>query len=138
MNELLTLLNLPPRVASDLEDSPELHLQAVSTRSGAEVLPGLLDAIDRASGWILHRQMTSASMLHMRVEVQGQSLMDLYASLIEQGLTLSRDSHMLLTERCSCAHLHRKARGSIVTLHMDVELPVDVPLLGQWWSTRMA
>ncbi|WP_419804274.1 hypothetical protein [Terriglobus sp.] len=97
-----------------------------------------MDAIDLASGWVLHRQMVSASVLQMRLETQGRFLMDLYASFIEQGLELSRDSHLLLTERCSCAHLYRQARGSIITLHLDVALPADLPPLGRWWRVRMA
>lgn len=138
VNELLSLLNLAPRAPGDLEDLPELHLKAVSTRSGPEVLPGLMDAIDRACGWVLHRQMVSPSMLHMRVEVQGRSLMEMYSSLVEQGLELSRESHVVLTERCFCAHLHRGARSGIVTLHMEVQLPAEAPLLGRWWGTRNA
>ena len=138
VNELWTLLKAPPGISGDLADPPELRLQAVSTRCGAELLPGLMDAIDRASGWILHRHMVSASMLHMHIEVQGRSLMDLYASLVEEGLELSRDSHLLLAEQCTCAHLHRRARSSIVTLNLDVSLPADLPLLGQWCPVRMA
>ncbi len=138
MNELLTLLNPPSCTSGDLADPPELRLQAVSTRSGADLLPGLMDAIDRASGWVLQRQMVSASTLHLRVETQGRSLLDLYAALIEQGLELTRETHAMLTERCSCAHLHRQARSNIITLLLNVRLPAELPLLGQWWRVRMA
>ena len=138
MNDLLTFLEVAPHAASDLADAPEIRLQAVSTRSGAELLPGLMDAIDCASGWVLQRRMVSASMLQMRMEIQGRFLMDLYASLLEQGLELSRDSHLLLAERCSCAHMHRQAGGSIVALHLNVALPAELPPLGRWWRGRVA
>ena len=138
VNEMLSLLNSTTCATGEIVDPPELRLQAVSTRAGAELLPGLMDAIDRASGWVLHRQMVSASALQLRLETQGRSLMDLYASLLEQGLELTRESHLLLTERCSCAYLHRQARGSIVTMHLDVTLPAEAPMLGHWWRVQMA
>lgn len=101
-------------------------------------MPKLLQAIDQASGWVLYRQMISPSILQMRVEAQGRALMHLYASLMEEGLELSRDSHLRLTERCTCAQLHQHTSSTIVTLQMNVTLPSDVPLLFGSWQVGSA
>ena len=125
-------------MSDDLPDPPEVHLQAISARSGPELLPELADAIDRASGWVLHRQMVSASMLLVQVETQARCLLDLYASLVEQGLELSRDSHKLLSEQCLCAHLQNYTHGSIVTLHLEIALPAEASRVGPWWQLQSA
>jgi hypothetical protein len=138
VKNLFTLFDLLPAHSAETSDLPELCLYAVSSRSGADLLPGLLDAIDRASGWVLHRQMTSASALQLHVETQGRALVDLYASLLEQGLHLSRESHLLLSERCSCAYLERWARRGIVSLHLNVSLPAEFPTPGNWPRPMLA
>ncbi len=125
-------------VTCDTSDPPELCLQAVSTRPAPELLPCLTEAIDRACGWVLQRNMVSSTVLLMRVEAQGRALMDLYASLMAEGLDLSRESHMLLAERCTCTQVHQYARDTIISLRLQVTLPADLPLLFQWWSTGTA
>ncbi len=76
--------------------------------------------------------MISATSVQLQVETQGRALVDLYASFLGQGLELSRESHLLLAERCSCAHLHRAARRSIVSLSLEVSLPADLAVGGEW------
>ena len=127
VNDLLALLHLPP--AGLDAGAPELRLQAVSSRSGAELLPALAEAIDRACGWVLHRRMVSASALQLRLETQGRGLMDLYASFIEQGLELSRDSHLMLTERCSCAQVYGQGRRGLISMSLDISLSAEPRLL---------
>lgn len=138
VKNLLTTLEALPALPGDTLDPPELRLKAVSLRAGAELLPGLMDAIDRASGWVLHRQMTSALALELHVETQGRALLDLYSSLLEEGLELSRESHRILSERCLCAHLHTGSRSSIISLHLDISLPVEPPSLQLWGNSQPA
>lgn len=82
--------------------------------------------------------MVSASSLQLRIEAQGRVLMDVYAALVTEGLELSRESHLLLTERCSCAQLGREHRRSIFSLCLQVALPTELPKLFQWWSCGTA
>ena len=135
---LQTSLDPLPAIYTEASDASALRLNAVSSRFGTDLLSGLMDAVDRGCGWILHRQMASASALLLHVETQGRALQDLYFCLLEEGLELSRESHRLLSERCLCAHLHGDTRRSIVSLHLYVSMPAEPPSSPLWEICRPA
>lgn len=129
VNTIRTPGDFPLQPAEEPLDPPELLLQAVSTRPGTALVSALVQAVDDACGWIQDRQMVGATTLQLRVETQGRAMIDLYAALLSAGLELSRASHQLLIERCSCAELQRASRSCIISLRLRISLAAEGSLL---------
>ncbi len=103
-------------------EQPDLHLQSLSHDSIDRVMPALTDAIDKASGWVLDRHMISASIVELRIELQFRALIEMYGALVSSGIELTRESHLLLTERCTCRHFMktREERSTILTIRLEL------------------
>jgi hypothetical protein len=123
-------------------EAMELRLQCLTYDERATVLPAITDAVDRAGGWILDRRMLAAHALELRIEVQVRALVDVYAALVSSGVELTREAHLLLTERCVCRHYQnsRQSRSSILTIQLEVAFLADLPVENNWmqWVSKNA
>ena len=120
----------------------ELSLQCLTYDERATVLPAITDAIDRAGGWVLDRRTVAANALELKIELQLRALVDMYAALVSSGVELTRETHLLLTERCLCRQ-HQRTResmASILCLRLEVAFLADVTVENSWmqWMSRSA
>jgi hypothetical protein len=81
-------------------------------------------------GWVVERKTLSPSMSAFGIEIQINSILDLYAALVSSGLELTRAGHLSLTELCTCRrHLRSSADlGQVVALRIEITFLEDVTL----------
>jgi hypothetical protein len=81
-------------------------------------------------GWVVERQTLSPSISSFGIEIQINSILDLYAALVGSGLELTRAGHLSLTELCTCRrHLRTSADlGEVVALRIEITFLEDVTL----------
>ena len=118
----------------------ELRLQCLTYDERGSVLPMLTDAIDRAGGWLLDRRTVAAHALELHIELQVRALVDMYAALVSSGVELTREAHLLLTERCMCRQ-HQRTRESMATImsmRLEVAFLADLTVENNWmqWMSR--
>jgi hypothetical protein len=92
-----------------------LDLRGYSYTDRQGLLPGLVSAFTQCGGWVLERKTTSATTIEFRIEIQLRSIVELYGSLIAAGVELTRNSHALLTDLCTCRHNLPRNQGSATT-----------------------
>ena len=118
----------------------ELRLQCLTYDERNTVLPALTDAIDRAGGWLLDRRTVAAHALELRIELQVRALVEVYAALVSSGVELTREAHLLLTERCMCRQHQnsRESMASIMSIRLEVAFLADVTVETNWmqWMSR--
>lgn len=107
-----------------------LDIQSFSYDDRAGLLPVLLAALADGGGWVIDRRTLSASAVELRVEAQLRSIVDLYGAIIAAGLELTRASHLVLTDLCTCRRNASAAVdvGQIVTLRLEISFLEDVTL----------
>lgn len=117
-------------ISSQKTSTSSLDLQSFSYDDRANVLPALLSALADCGGWVLDRRTTSASAVEFRIEVQLRSILDLYGSVIAAGLELTRSSHLVLTDLCTCRkNVPTMADlGQIITLRLEISFLEDLTL----------
>ncbi len=123
-----------------LAEPLELRLQCLTYDERSNVLPVLTEAIDRAGGWLLDRRTVAAHALELRIELQVRALVEMYAALVSSGVELTREAHLLLTERCTCRQ-HQRSRESmstIMSIRLEVAFLADVTVESNWmqWMSR--
>lgn len=138
VNDINPERNVPQ---TDLSPEPvELRLQCLTYDERQNVLPLLTDAIDRAGGWLLDRRTIAAHALELHLELQVRALVDVYAALVGSGVELTRDAHLLLTERCTCRQHQpsRESMSSIMSIRLEVAFLADVTVEANWmqWMSR--
>jgi hypothetical protein len=81
-------------------------------------------------GWVVERRTLSPRMSAFGIEIQINSILDLYAALVSSGLELTRAGHLSLTELCTCRrHLRTSADlGQVVALRIEITFLEDVTL----------
>ncbi len=126
---------------NDLQPEPvELRLQCLTYDERQNVLPALTDAIDRAGGWLLERRTVAAHALELRLELQVRALVDIYAALVSSGVELTREAHLMLTERCTCRQYQpsRKNMANILSIRLEIAFLGDITLEANWmqWMSR--
>ncbi len=106
------------------------NLQGYSYQERQGLLPNLTSAFSLCGGWVLERKTTSASTMEFRIEIQLRSIVDLYASLIAQGVELTRSAHATLTDLCTCRHYLGRGRqsGQVVCIRLELSFLEDVTL----------
>lgn len=104
---------------------PTLDLQSFCYDDRDQVLPQLLAGLADCGGWIMDRRTLSSSIIEFRIEVQLRSIVDLYALIIASGLELTRSSHLVLTDLCTC----RKNAAAMADLGQVVTLRVEINFL---------
>ncbi len=102
-----------------------LEIQSFSYDDRSGVLPELLAKLSDGGGWIIDRRSTSAQTVQLSVEAQLRSIVELYSALVAAGLELTRSSHMVLTDLCTC----RKNAAYAVDLSQIVTLELEISFL---------
>ena len=129
-------------LADEFLEPLELRLQCLTYDDRAQVLPEMTDAIDRAGGRILDRRTVAAHALELKIELQVRALVDMYAALVGSGVDLTREAHLLLTERCMCRQHQqtRESMASILCIRLEVAFLADVVAENEWmqWVSRSA
>jgi hypothetical protein len=93
------------------------------------VLSRLSCVFSDCGGWILERRTVSPAITSFRVEIQLRAIVELYASLVEGGLELTRTAHLSLAELCTCSlHLRKAELGQVVALQIEISFLEDVTL----------
>lgn len=107
-----------------------LNLQGYSYQERHGLLPNLNSAFTSCGGWVLERKTTSASTMEFQLEIQLRSIMELYASLIAQGIELTRSAHATLTGLCTCRHYLGRSRetSQVVCIRLELSFLEDVTL----------
>jgi hypothetical protein len=87
-------------------------------------------AFTDCGGWLLERRPTSLTRLEYRFEIQLAGILDLYGAMVAMGLELTRGTHTLLTDLCTCRqHITRSVDPcQILTLRLEVNFLTDVTL----------
>ena len=106
------------------------ELQAFSYQDRQGLLPVLTSAFTHCGGWVLERRTTSASTMEFRLEIQLQSIFELYSSLVVAGVELTRAGHRTLTALCtSCLHVDAVFPGSqVLSIRLELSFLEDVSL----------
>lgn len=118
-----------------MPESHTVEIQGYSYQERQGLLPSLTSAFTHAGCWVLERNTTSPSTIEFRIEVQLRAIPELYASLVEAGIELTRSTHNMLTGLCTCRHfaahypLPSAVRTSdVVTLRLALCFLEDVTL----------
>lgn len=113
----------------------EIHSFSYDDRTG--VLPHLLSAVADGGGWILERRVVSPSMVHVSIEAQLRSIVELYGAMIASGLELTRSSHLVLTDLCTCRRnaVEMADLGQLVTLRLEISFLEELTLNSLLGST---
>jgi hypothetical protein len=126
---------LLPKLGALNPQAPQTTLQvfALAAYCYAErpaLLPALNSALAQCGGWMLERRATSATAMEFLFEVQLQTMLELYASLVGIGVELTRSAHTSLTELCTCMQ-HRASTANpfqVVTFRLEINFLADVTL----------
>ncbi len=107
-----------------------VEIQAFTYEDRHALLPALTAGLGRCGGWILDRRTLSATQLEFRVEIQLRAALDLYGTLIEQGVELTRAAHERLTDLCARRkHVRHNAElGQVVELRLELSFLDDLTL----------
>ncbi len=114
-----------------MDDANQTHeLRGYSFQDRQAILPVLTSAFSHCGGWVLERKATSATTMEFRIEIQLQSIVELYSSLVAAGLELTRCTHDTLTALCvSRKHLALSPHGrSLLTVRLELNFLEDVTL----------
>ena len=88
--------------ASAFTDPQNFNLAAYCYADRLDTIPAIASAFALAGGWVTDRRTVSSTEMDFRVELQLNNILDLYAAIVETGLELTRNTHALLTELCTC------------------------------------
>lgn len=94
------------------------------------LLPALNSVLLQCGGWMLERKATSPSNMEFVFEMQLQTILELYASLVSIGVELTRAAHATLTELCTCMRHGSSVCNpwQVLTLSLEVHFLADVTL----------
>lgn len=112
-----------------------VELQGYSYQECQGLLPTLTSAFTHAGCWVLERKTTSPSTMEFRIEIQLRAIPDLYASLVGAGVELTRGTHTMLTDLCTCRHFAYTQpvpsailTSDVITLRLALSFLEDVTL----------
>jgi hypothetical protein len=130
-DEMVKQRSLTQGFPSSMESSMTTHeLQGFSYQDRQGLLPVLTSAFTQCGGWVLERRTTSASSMEFRLEIQLQAIVELYSSLVESGVELTRGAHDTLTGLCTARHhiaLSHPA-SQVVSILLELSFLEDVTL----------
>ena len=94
------------------------------------LLPELNTALTLCGGWMLERKTLSPSAMEFLFEVELETIVELYGSLVGLGIEFTRSTHTTLTDLCTCRkHRFRSADPfRVITLHLEISFLADVTL----------
>lgn len=112
-----------------------VELQGYSYEERQGLLPALTSAFTHAGCWVLERKSTSPLTVEFRIEIQLRAIPELYASLVGAGIELTRGTHAMLTDLCTCRHFARTypvpsaiLTSDVLTLRLALSFLEDVTL----------
>lgn len=112
-----------------------VDLQGYSYEERQGLLPTLASNFTQVGCWVLERKSTSPSTVEFRIEVQLRAIPELYASLVGSGIELTRATHAMLTDLCTCGHFARTnpvpsaiLTSDVITLRLALSFLEDVTL----------
>jgi hypothetical protein len=113
-----------------MNDAQIHDLQGYSYQDRHGLLPSLTAAFTQCGGWVLERKTVSATTIQFRIEIQLNGILELYSSLVEAGVELTRAAHATLTALCaSRKHLGRTHNPSqVLSIHFELSFLEDVTL----------
>ena len=78
--------------------------------------------------------------VELRLELQVRALVDIYAALVSSGVELTREAHLVLTERCTCRQFqpNRKSMANILSIRLEIAFLADITVEANWmqWMSR--
>ncbi len=83
-------------------ESSAVELAAFTDDDRWGVLPDLNACLNQCGGWILEQRASSATSMEFRIELQLESILDLYGALMGTGIELTCNAHAMLTDLCTC------------------------------------
>jgi len=106
-----------------MESELQTHdLRGYSYDDRQGLLPTLTSALTNCGGWVLDRKTTSPTTIELRIEIQLQGIVELYASLVGTGLELTRGTHDTLTALCTSRKYIASSAHSCQLLSIRLEL----------------
>lgn len=102
-----------------------LEIQGFSYEERHGLLATLTSAVADCGGWILDRKTLSSTNTEFRLEIQLRGVVDLYSSIVESGLELTRAGHLGLTQLCTC----RKNLSTVAELGQIVSIRIEISFL---------
>lgn len=113
-----------------------IDLQGYSYQDRSGLLPALTLAFTHSGGWVLERRTTSPTTMEFKLEIQLRGIVELYSALIGSGVELTRTTHAMLTDLCTCRHHNAHApqasrsthSGQVVSLRLELSFLEDVTL----------
>lgn len=94
------------------------------------LLPTLTSAFTLCGGWVLERKTLSATTMEFRFEIQLRAIVELYSQLITSGLELTRTTHAMLTDLCTCRHhlAGLTEPNQVLSIRLELSFLEDVTL----------
>ncbi|HWB32765.1 MAG TPA: hypothetical protein VG714_06305 [Acidobacteriaceae bacterium] len=107
-----------------------LDIQTFTYEDRHDLLPRLTAALGKCGGWVLERRNVSPTQLEFSVEIPLRAAVDLYGSLLGEGVELTRGAHEGLTDLCTRRkHVRHLAElGQVVALHLELTFLDDMTL----------
>jgi hypothetical protein len=118
----LTAFTFPPPRPINMQS---LEIQGFSYEERHGLLATLTSAVADCGGWILDRKTLSSTNTEFRLEIQLRGVVDLYSSIVESGLELTRAGHLGLTQLCTC----RKNLSTVAELGQIVSIRIEISFL---------
>jgi hypothetical protein len=114
-----------------IESSMQMHdLRGFSYEDRQGLLPVLTSAFTQCGGWVLERKTISASTVEFHLEIQLQSILELYASIVAAGVELTRPTHDILTLLCTSRHHIARTHTAtqIIGIRLELSFLEDITL----------
>lgn len=120
--------------ASAQNQMQPVSIQCFTYAAQSNLLPFLIDAIAGFGGWLLDKKATSSTTIELDLEIQFQSVIDLYVALVASGLELTRAGHLGLTSLCSCYRNSSSLSvfGQVLSIRLEVSFLEKVTLPFTW------
>ncbi len=114
-------------------ENSTVELAAFTYHDRWGVLPDLNACLDECGGWVLEQRANSATSMEFRIELQLESILDLYGALMGTGIELTCNAHAMLTDLCTCRknaeHLHTEGDTVVLRLVLHFREQLTVAML---------
>lgn len=105
-----------------------IELQAHTYEERHGLLPTLTTTVSMCGAWIVERKTLSSTAMEIRMEVQLQMIVELYAAMLSAGIEFGRDGHQALADLCTCRKHMELDRLGLLTIRMELSFLDDVTL----------
>ena len=105
-----------------------IELQAHTYEERHGMMPALTTAVSHCGAWIVERKTISSKSMELRIEVELQMIVELYATMLAAGIELGRDGHQALADMCTCRKHMQADQRTLLTIQMEISFLDDVTL----------